>query len=119
MSRIGNPVFENTISSLRKASKSSGADIWLAVSRYLSRPRSRKVCVNVGKVSRLTKNGDVVVIPGKVLGGGDVSHSVVVGAFLFSKAAAEKISKAGGEALTIGEFLNRYPDGRGVILIGG
>ena len=38
----------------------------------------------------------------KVLGTGDLSRKIVVEAHLFSKAAAEKIRKAGGEARVIG-----------------
>jgi large subunit ribosomal protein L15 len=38
----------------------------------------------------------------KVLGNGDLSRKIVVEAHLFSKAAAEKIQKAGGEARVIG-----------------
>jgi large subunit ribosomal protein L15 len=38
----------------------------------------------------------------KVLGTGDLSRKIVVEAHLFSKAAAEKIQKAGGEARIIG-----------------
>jgi len=112
-------MLESAVSSLRRASRSTGAHIWRDASRYLLKSRSRRVRVNVGKISRLTKDGDVVLVPGKVLGGGEVSHRVVVGAFLFSSSAVGKILKAGGETLTITELVKRHPSGRGVILIGG
>jgi large subunit ribosomal protein L18e len=42
---------------------------------------------------------------------------MIVGAFSFSQAARRKIISAGGETLTIPEFLNRYPEGKGVRLV--
>ncbi len=119
MSKIGNPVIDSARMMLKRASKSSGARIWLDASRYLSKPVSRKPKVNVGKISRLTKKGDVVLIPGMVLGGGTVSHRIIVGAYYFTKSAAEKITSAGGDALTIPKFLERYSSGKDVNLIGG
>lgn len=119
MSRIGNPVFDSTRMMLKRTSKSSGARIWLDASKYLSKSVSRKPKVNVGKISRLTKKDDVVLIPGKVLGGGTVSHRIIVGAYSFTKSAAEKITVAGGDALTIPKFLERYSSGKDVMLIGG
>ncbi len=119
MSRIGNPVFDSTRIMLKRASKASGARIWLDASKHLSKSVSRKPEVNVGKISRLTGKDDVVLIPGKVLGGGGVSHRVIVGAYSFTRSAAEKITAAGGDALTMSEFLKRYSSGKDVKLIGG
>jgi large subunit ribosomal protein L18e len=119
MNRIGNPVFDSTKLALKRASKSSGAQVWLAASRYLSKSRSRKPAVNVGKLSRLTGKDAAVLVPGKVLGSGILSHPLTIGAYSFTETAKKKITKAGGEALTITEFLARFPSGAGVMLIGG
>jgi|TARA_B100002003_G_C13902679_1_gene439693 large subunit ribosomal protein L18e len=119
MSKIGNPIFDNTIKMLRHASKSSGAKIWLTASKCLSKSISRKSKVNVGKISYITKEDEVVFIPGKVLGGGAVSHRIVVGAYTFTKSASDKIKNAGGEILPIPVFLERYPTGKDVKIIGG
>jgi large subunit ribosomal protein L18e len=75
--------------------------------------------VNVGKISRLTKEDDLVMVPGKVLGGGIISHKVIVGAYSFSEKGSWKIQKAGGSPLSLREFVEKFPDGKGVILIGG
>lgn len=119
MAKIGNPIFDTTIYKLRKASAKGRYKIWEAAAEYLLKHRSKRPCVNVGKISKLTKGGDKVLVPGKVLGGGIINHNVIVGAYSFTNSAKSKILKAGGEALHILEFLDRYPDGSGVILIGG
>ena len=119
MSKNRNPIHDNTMKMLRTASKSSGANIWLTTANYLNKSISTKRKVNVGKISNITKKDEVVLIPGKVLGGGMVSHRIVVGAYTFTKSASDKIKNAGGEVLSIPIFLERYPTGKNVKIIGG
>ncbi|HID04917.1 MAG TPA: 50S ribosomal protein L18e [Candidatus Caldiarchaeum subterraneum] len=91
---------------------------WRRITEELRRSIRSKREVNVYKISRLTKAGDVVFVPGKVLGTGFISHPVTVGAFSFSKQAYNKITRAGGEALLLEEFMQRYPKGSNVRIIG-
>jgi large subunit ribosomal protein L18e len=119
MKRIGNPILDGTRLGLKHASKSAEAKVWLDASRYLSKTRSHKPCVNLGKIERMSKKDAVVLVPGKVLGGGVLTHRVIVGAYSFTETAKIKIARAGGEALTIPELLKRHPSGGGVMLIGG
>jgi ribosomal protein L18E len=44
---------------------------------------------------------------------------VVVGAFSFSTVSIDKIEKAGGEAVSLSSLLKKYPEGKGVLLLGG
>lgn len=119
MSRIENLVLNSAIHNLRQAYKKSGSNVWFAAMKYLSKSSSRRPSVNVGKISRLTKDGDLVIVPGKVLGGGIISHKLTVGAYSFSEKGSWKIRKAGGSAMNLSEFIEKFPDGKGVILIGG
>ena len=114
-----NPLLVDVILALKKASKKNNAAIYAAAARSLGGHRSRRSEVNVGKIGRATKNGDKVLVPGKVLGAGDLSHRVVVGAFSFSAASVDKIQKAGGEAVSLSSLLKKYPEGKGVLLLGG
>jgi len=118
--KIRNPLLKSDIIALKKAAKKSEKGrLWKAVAEYLERSRSKRVAVNVGKIAKLTKPGDVVIVPGKVLGGGVIEHKVVVGAFTFSDSARSKIAAAGGEALLIKKFIEKYSGWKGVKLIGG
>ncbi|MEM3383413.1 MAG: 50S ribosomal protein L18e [Nitrososphaerales archaeon] len=119
MRKIENPVFDNTIYTLNKAYKKSKAHIWRAAIEYLLKSRSRRSVVNVGKISRLTKEGDLVLVPGKILGGGIISHKITIGAYSFSEKALWKIQRAGGKTMSLKDFIEKFPDGKGVILIGG
>ncbi len=102
---------------LEKVSNQNKVRIWKYVAELLSKPTRQRVEVNVGKINRLTKEGDTVVVPGKVLGGGILDHKVVVAAWRFSEQARKKIIKAGGEAISIEELVQRNPKGSFVKII--
>jgi len=87
---------------VRKAAGDSG--FWKRVESLLSRPRSRLAEVNVGKIARLTQQGDRVVVPGKVLGKGEINHSVTVAALSFSLTALGKLRSAGCKVMRLDEF---------------
>ncbi|MGC8555790.1 MAG: 50S ribosomal protein L18e [Conexivisphaera sp.] len=105
---------------LRRAYRETRRPIWSALREAIREAsRSRLARVNVGKINRLASDGDVVVVPGKVLGAGLIEKRVVVGALAFSAEARRKIESAGGEALSIPELVEKYSGARGVKLIGG
>ena len=102
---------------LRKAARANSANIWRVVAEFIERPRRQRVVVNVGKLGRLVGEGEVVVIPGKLLGGGRLDKRVVVAAVSVSPKAAQKVAEAGGEVLTIPELVRRFPKGSGVRVV--
>lgn len=113
-----NPQLRKLVFHLRRSWRAYGARIWLDVAKRLSRPRRRRVAVNVSRINRYTTEGDVVVVPGKVLGAGIVDHPVTVAAFSFTKSAKEKIIQAGGRCISIWELVELNPKGSGVKIIG-
>lgn len=120
MRRTGptNIVLRKTIRILYKVAREQNARIWRAVAEELLKPRRKRRVVNISRINRYTKEGDIVVVPGKVLGAGTIDHSVTVAAIGFSKSAIEKIKSAGGEAIHILELIKRNPRGSNVKIIG-
>ena len=112
-----NPVLRHASIMLERAGKKQKAPIWIEASSLLSKPTSIRVEVNLGRISRKAEDGEAVFVPGKVLGTGLIERKLVVGAFTFSATARSKIKASGGSALTIGEFLRKYPNGSGVKLV--
>lgn len=106
-----NPQLTELVRSLRKASTENKAPIWLAISRALKRPRKNMAQINLSRISRLTKNGETVAVPGKVLGAGSVDHKVTVAALTFSASAKEKIRLAGGTCITLNQLVEKNPEG--------
>jgi large subunit ribosomal protein L18e len=110
-----NKVLKTQVVALERKGRKEKISIWRDAARYLAAPHSTETVVNVGHLARL---GDgPLVVPGKVLGTGPFDKKLVVGAFSFSSSARRKILAAGGEALSIEEFLARYPEGSGVTLV--
>jgi large subunit ribosomal protein L18e len=112
-----NPVTRRTAVLLERAGKKQKARIWSDASALLSNPSSTRVEVNLGRISRLADDEAPVFVPGKVLGTGVMEKKVVVGAFSYSASAKAKIEATGGSALTLEEFLKKYPKGSGVKLV--
>lgn len=106
---------------LEKHGKKSGENIWLAVAERLSRPTRRRPKVNLWKLSRIGKKtaGKTIVVPGKVLGTGELEGKMSIAAFEFSGSAMEKIKSAKGEAIKLGELLERKPKAESLVIVSG
>jgi large subunit ribosomal protein L18e len=112
-----NPVLRHAYVALERAGKKQEAPIWLKASQVLSNPGSTKVAVNLGRISRISSDGQAVFVPGKVLGTGLIDKKLTVGAFAFSSSARSKIEASGGSALSVEQFLKKFPKGSGVKLV--
>jgi large subunit ribosomal protein L18e len=112
-----NPILRQAAVMLERAAKKQEAPIWDEASRLLSGETKNRVEVNIGRISRIAAEGEALFVPGKVLGTGVVDKKVTVGAFSFSESARSKLQSVGGSALTIEQFLKKYPKGSGVRLV--
>ena len=72
--------------------------------KLIGNSRSRRAEVNVGKIGKLTKKGETIAVPGKVLGTGSIGHAVTVAALSFSESAKRKIEGAGGKTIPLNEL---------------
>ena len=106
------------IKELYEASHKEDAPIWRDVARRLERSNRLHPEVNVGKIDRYANKNERVVVPGKVLGSGDLTKPVHVAAWRFSDSARTKIEAAGGKALTIAEMVSAAPKGTDVRILG-
>lgn len=111
-------LIDNTIWMLRKAFKNNKAQIWKALEREFSKSRSNRRRVNIEKLNKVTSNGDVIFVPGKILGNGNLGHKLTVYAYSFSETALNKLNASGTEVLSLQSLIDRYPDGKGVKIIG-
>ncbi len=113
-----NPGLVALIEDLKKAARENDAPIWRDLAKRLSRPRANWAEVNVSRVERYTSKGDTVVVPGKLLGTGELSKSVKVAAFQASMTAQAKVESAGGTFLGLRQLLDENPTGSGVKIMG-
>jgi large subunit ribosomal protein L18e len=115
---FANTLVDNMIWTLRKAFKQNKASIWRSLEYEISKARSIRREVNISRLSSVTKDGEVIVVPGKVLGSGEMDHQITVCAFSISNMAAKKITDVGGRIITLNELIDGYPQGKGVRIIG-
>ena len=81
----------NTLKILKKASKENDAPIWSKIADYVQKSRSNQKIVNLTKINETTEDGYAIIITGKVLGTGNISHKVLVSSFSISNSAAKKL----------------------------
>lgn len=115
---FANTMLDNTMWTLRLAFKKTKAPIWRALEAKLSGSRANRREVNVGTLAERSKSGEVLVIPGKVLGTGVLGHKLTVCAYSVSEGAVKKIISAGGKVVSFEDLVKKHPDGKGVRIIG-
>ncbi|AGE70060.1 50S ribosomal protein L18e [Sulfolobus acidocaldarius] len=104
-----NIMLRKLITSLKKQDKA----IWVRVAEELEAPRRKRAYINIYKINRYSKANDIIVVPGKVLGVGNLDHPVTVVALSFSKPAKEKILRSGGKVMSLYKAIQELNDFKG------
>ena len=113
-----NQVVLHMVKDLKQASKKNKAPIWSKLAELALKPSSVKRTVNLTRIAKITKENDVLFVPGKVLGTGNVSHKITLSSFSISTAAANKIIQSGGNIMVYSDMIKKFPTGKGVIIFG-
>lgn len=97
-----------------------GADckLWNRVGNDLNKSTRARRAVNVSRIARHTKENEIIIVPGKVLGSGALSHSLTIAAWDFSSGARTQIESAKGKCLSIADLFRQNPKGQKVRIIG-
>ena len=83
-----NPNYKKLIMTLWKSKRRA----WREVVKWLNRPKRRRVSVNLNQINRNTKENDLVVVPGKVLGLGEINHKLQsIAAYSFQNLLRKKL----------------------------
>jgi large subunit ribosomal protein L18e len=106
------------ISDLKKAGSQNESDLWKRIAYDLEKPTRQRRIVNLSKISRYCSEDEVIVVPGKVLGSGELNKKLTIAAYQFSDQAKEKIKEAKGTSIGIAELIKKNPKGKKVRIIG-
>jgi len=106
------------VKDLKQASKKNEAPIWSKLADLALKPSSSKRTINLTRINRITKESDILFVPGKVLGTGNLSHKITLSSFSISTTAANKIIQSGGNIMTYSDMIKKFPTGKGVIIFG-
>ena len=120
MKRTGptNPLLRDLIGELKKRSNEQEINLWRRIALDLEKPTRQRRAVNLSRINRHTKENEVVVVPGKVLGSGDLNHKLTISAYQFSEQAKDKLEKSGAQIISLLELSKEKPDGKGIRIIG-
>ena len=99
-----NKALVETIIAAKKKAK------WLKVAGILSGPRRKAVSLNLREIDENSKDGETIIVTGKVLSQGEISKKVRIAALGFSKKAEEKLLKSKIPCLSIIEEIKKNPD---------
>lgn len=99
---------------LKKLSREKKVNIWRRIACDLDRSTRRMREVNIEKINRVTKEGETIIVPGKVLGEGEIKHKINVAAYKFSESAKDKLKNY----MLIEELMEKNPKGSKVRIIG-
>ena len=112
------PTVISLIDDLKRLSRENDAPIWRDIAKRLERPSRIWPEVNISRISLHVKKNETIIVPGKILGSGEISYPVTVATYKASKKAVDKITEAGGTVLTIPDLADKNPKGSGVRIMG-
>jgi len=118
--KIGKQVRRKTSSSLVDtilAAKKSPA--WLKVASVLSSPRKNSISINLGDLDRLSKEGETILVPGKILSQGELNKKIKIVALKFSETAKEKLLKSKIQITSITDEIKNNPSAKGFRILTG
>ena len=115
--RATNPETRGLIVEMEKLSKKEKSNFWKNIAELLNKPRANKAQVNLWKLGKYVKDGDTIIVPGKILGYGQFNKKVTISAFRTSESAQKKLKDAGSKVLTLTELMKENPKGKGIKLI--
>jgi len=114
---ISNVYLRNLIEDLRVLSRKDNVKLWKRIADDLGKSRRQRREVNLRTINLYCKDNEIIIVPGKVLGDGELNKKVTIAAWRFSDKAKESINKI-GKTLTIREFMKQNPKGKKVRIIG-
>ncbi|MFT4312924.1 MAG: 50S ribosomal protein L18e [Candidatus Woesearchaeota archaeon] len=113
-----NEYLQSIIRDLEILSKKQKVAIWKRIAQELQKPTRSRRTVNVSKLAQYAKDGETMIVPGKVLGVGETDKAIRVVAYEFSQTAKEKILAQKGTCKTIVEEMKKNPKGNKLRIIG-
>ena len=90
-----NQRLKELINSLKKHSIDQKAGVWKRIAIELERPTRSHRVVNLSRIEKYCDDNDVIIVPGKVLSGGQLTKKITIAAYAFSKSTEEKVSTKG------------------------
>jgi large subunit ribosomal protein L18e len=107
------------IVALEKYGKANRQAIWLEIAKQIAKPRRTEPRVNLWEIGRLARRfkDKTFVVPGKVLGVGELDSLVSVAALEFSASAKAKVSAVKGSLIDLNELMQQKPKASSLMIV--
>ncbi|MFW6014180.1 MAG: 50S ribosomal protein L18e [Candidatus Nanoarchaeia archaeon] len=112
-----NPQLKDLVGELKKEASEKSVKLWNRLATDLEKPTRQRKAINLNKINLLTKENEIIVVPGKVLSNGELQHKVTIAALNFSRQATEKIKNSNSQMYTIRELIKNNPEGKNVRIL--
>ena len=112
-----NPILKALIEDLKRKSIETQSNFLKDIAEKLNKPRRQRIEVNIADIERHAKKDETIIVPGVVLGYGELTKPVTISAWKFSKPAKEKIKNSKGKAISIEELIDKNPRGTNVKIL--
>lgn len=96
--------------------RSSRKGVWKRIAHFLGRSRRQRIAVNLSKLQKVAKEGETIVVPGKVLGDGNATK-LRLAAYSFSDRARQKLLDKGAELIGIEKLYSSNKEGKGIRIV--
>jgi large subunit ribosomal protein L18e len=113
-----NPELRNLIQQLKEKAISTNQPLWKRIATDLESPSRNRRAVNLSRISRYAKKGEIVIVPGKVLASGELEQDLTIAAWQFSGNAREKIESTQSKTMSLSELMKSPVKGKNVRIIG-
>jgi large subunit ribosomal protein L18e len=113
-----NVQLQGLIKELKKKAIQEKAPLWKRIATALEAPSRNRRIVNLSRINRFTKDSEIIIVPGKVLGSGVLDHKLTIAAFDFSQGAVEKLKAQKCAVLSIMELMQKKPKTQDIKIIG-
>jgi large subunit ribosomal protein L18e len=90
---------------------------WFKVGQIISGPTRKRIIVNLSDINEKSVDGEIVVVPGKVLSQGEIGKKIKIVALNFSKSAEEKLKNSKIRFSNIIEEIKKNPDAKGIKIL--
>ncbi|RME32000.1 50S ribosomal protein L18e [Candidatus Woesearchaeota archaeon] len=113
-----NQQLTTVIAELKRLAIERKRPLWKRVATDLEKPTRQRRVVNLWRVDQVAKEGELIVVPGKLLGEGELTKKVTIAAAQYSESARAKLAANGSTLMSLTELTKKVPDGKNVRIIG-
>ncbi len=90
---------------------------WHEIVKILSGSTRYHSSVNLFEIDKISKEGDILIIPGKILSKGELTKKVRICGLGISKATKEKLKKSKSEFVQLLDEIKKNPKAEGIKII--